>query len=74
MLATTAVCAGYLLHLLATMGLVAAIAPLVRDEPLPKAELRMIDFTTKRVLTFDCYGTLIDWETGIQWLLAACKR
>ena len=25
----------------------------------------MIDFTTKRVLTFDCYGTLIDWETGI---------
>src|SRR5947207_349589 len=65
MLATTAVCAGYLLHLLATMGLVAAIAPLVRDEPLPKAELRMIDFTTKRVLTFDCYGTLIDWETGI---------
>ncbi|PYM45789.1 MAG: haloacid dehalogenase, partial [Candidatus Rokuibacteriota bacterium] len=27
--------------------------------------MRMIDFTTKRVLTFDCYGTLIDWETGI---------
>ncbi len=25
----------------------------------------MIDFTAKRVLTFDCYGTLIDWETGI---------
>lgn len=25
----------------------------------------MIDFTTKRVLTFDCYGTLIDWETGL---------
>jgi len=25
----------------------------------------MIDFATKRVLTFDCYGTLIDWETGI---------
>lgn len=25
----------------------------------------MIDFTTKRVLTFDCYGTLVDWETGI---------
>jgi 2-haloacid dehalogenase len=25
----------------------------------------MIDFATKRVLTFDCYGTLVDWETGI---------
>ena len=30
----------------------------------------MIDFTSKRVLTFDCYGTLIDWETG---LLAALQ-
>ena len=25
----------------------------------------MLDFATKRVLTFDCYGTLIDWESGI---------
>ena len=25
----------------------------------------MIDFATKEVLTFDCYGTLIDWEAGI---------
>ena len=25
----------------------------------------MIDFRTKRVLTFDCYGTLVDWERGI---------
>jgi 2-haloacid dehalogenase len=25
----------------------------------------MIDFSTKEVLTFDCYGTLIDWEGGI---------
>jgi 2-haloacid dehalogenase len=25
----------------------------------------MIDFAEKRVLTFDCYGTLIDWETGL---------
>jgi 2-haloacid dehalogenase len=30
----------------------------------------MIDFAAKRVLTFDCYGTLIDWETG---LLAAMR-
>ncbi len=25
----------------------------------------MIDFTRVEVLTFDCYGTLIDWEAGI---------
>ncbi len=25
----------------------------------------MIDFTRVEALTFDCYGTLIDWETGI---------
>ena len=24
-----------------------------------------IDYTPFEVLTFDCYGTLIDWETGI---------
>ena len=24
-----------------------------------------LDFSRKRVLSFDCYGTLIDWETGI---------
>src|SRR3954454_21609058 len=24
-----------------------------------------LDFTKFEVLTFDCYGTLIDWETGI---------
>src|SRR5947209_6108702 len=25
----------------------------------------MLDFDRFEVLTFDCYGTLIDWETGI---------
>ena len=25
----------------------------------------MLDFSRFRVLTFDCYGTLIDWESGI---------
>ena len=25
----------------------------------------MLDFTGFKILTFDCYGTLIDWETGI---------
>jgi 2-haloacid dehalogenase len=31
----------------------------------------MLDFTRFEILTFDCYGTLIDWETG---LLAALHR
>jgi 2-haloacid dehalogenase len=31
----------------------------------------MIDFGAFEALTFDCYGTLIDWETGI---LAALRR
>ncbi len=30
-----------------------------------------LDFNEFEVLTFDCYGTLIDWETGI---LAAVKK
>ena len=25
----------------------------------------MLNFDDYAVLTFDCYGTLIDWETGI---------
>src|SRR5580698_3616610 len=25
----------------------------------------MLDFARFEILTFDCYGTLIDWETGI---------
>src|SRR5262245_27326216 len=25
----------------------------------------MLDFSKFRIVTFDCYGTLIDWETGI---------
>ena len=29
----------------------------------------MIDLSTYRVLTFDCYGTLIDWERGITELV-----
>ena len=30
-----------------------------------------LDYGTFEALTFDCYGTLIDWETGI---LAALRR
>ena len=25
----------------------------------------MLDLTRFKVLTFDCYGTMIDWESGI---------
>jgi 2-haloacid dehalogenase len=31
----------------------------------------MLDFTRFEILTFDCYGTLIDWEAG---LLSALRR
>ncbi len=31
----------------------------------------MLDFTLFEILTFDCYGTLIDWEAGI---LSALRR
>jgi 2-haloacid dehalogenase len=39
----------------------------------------MIDFSRYKALTFDCYGTLIDWETGIArlvepWLERAVPR
>jgi 2-haloacid dehalogenase len=38
----------------------------------------MLDLTRFKVLTFDCYGTLIDWETGIfsalRPILAAHKK
>ncbi|GAB2737931.1 HAD-IA family hydrolase [Salinifilum aidingensis] len=33
-----------------------------------------IDLTAFRVLSFDCYGTLIDWERGITAVLAAWAR
>ena len=25
----------------------------------------MLDFSQFKALSFDCYGTLIDWETGV---------
>ena len=35
----------------------------------------MTQFQTYRALSFDCYGTLIDWETGIlQSLQPWCGR
>jgi 2-haloacid dehalogenase len=35
----------------------------------------VLDLTRFRILTFDCYGTLVDWETGIlEALRAVCRR
>ena len=34
----------------------------------------MLDFSQFEVLTFDCYGTLIDWESGILKALHALLR
>src|SRR3954463_10295709 len=36
--------------------------PTYRASVLPEAKMRLTDF---KVLTFDCYGTLIDWESGM---------
>ena len=33
--------------------------------------MRLTDFSA---LTFDCYGTLIDWESGIVTALQPCWR
>src|SRR5690625_7838968 len=33
-----------------------------------------IDLTAYRILSFDCYGTLIDWEQGISAVLTAWAR
>jgi 2-haloalkanoic acid dehalogenase type II len=38
------------------------------------AETRQFDLDRFEVLTFDCYGTLIDWETGIVAALRAAGR
>ena len=35
----------------------------------------MIDFSNIQALTFDCYGTLVDWEAGIQaWVAPHLRR
>lgn len=31
----------------------------------------MLDFARFDILTFDCYGTLIDWESGLLPVLRA---
>jgi 2-haloacid dehalogenase len=44
----------------------AALAMLARS----RRESRMLQLSAFQVLAFDCYGTLIDWETGICQALA----
>ena len=39
--------------------------PRWNDKRSGRVENTMLDFERFEVLTFDCYGTLIDWETGI---------
>ena len=39
-----------------------------------RMEMDMLDFRKYRALTFDCYGTLIDWESGIASALRPVVR
>ncbi len=39
-----------------------------------RMEMGMLDFRKYRALTFDCYGTLIDWESGIASALRPVVR
>ena len=48
-----------------------ADGPLASGATNPRETVRLSDF---QVLTFDCYGTLIDWETGILRSLASPLR
>jgi len=41
------------------------IQPLVAGAENRTQDRGRLDFTQFKVLTFDCYGTLIDWESGI---------
>jgi 2-haloacid dehalogenase len=44
------------------------------DHQISEGERSGFDFGRFEVLTFDCYGTLIDWETGILAALRAAWR
>ncbi|HET9409565.1 MAG TPA: haloacid dehalogenase type II [Candidatus Sulfotelmatobacter sp.] len=40
----------------------------------PRAGKHAVDFNRIRAITFDCYGTLIDWETGLLGALQSILR
>jgi 2-haloacid dehalogenase len=51
--------------------------PSSTDRPAPAKEHNVttdLDLTKYKALSFDCYGTLIDWETGIAAVLAPWAR
>jgi 2-haloacid dehalogenase len=41
---------------------------------VPSIIIYFVDFSSIRLITFDCYGTLIDWETGILGSLRTLLR
>ncbi|MFI5105679.1 MAG: hypothetical protein ACHP79_12215, partial [Terriglobales bacterium] len=47
-----------------------ALSAAIGQRPRSKSNLGSMDFSSIRLITFDCYGTLIDWETG---MLAALR-
>ena len=46
--------------------------PTIRERPPSGHDRCAMQLTDFKVLTFDCYGTLIDWETGILHALRRC--
>jgi FMN phosphatase YigB (HAD superfamily) len=50
------------------LGLIRSI--LIIHDPPQLSKGRQMKLTDFKVLTFDCYGTLIDWETGMLEALA----
>ena len=51
--------------------------PSSTDRPAPANEHNVttdLDLSKYKALSFDCYGTLIDWETGIAAVLAPLAR
>jgi 2-haloacid dehalogenase len=43
----------------------AAVSGIIFAHLISPRDLAMINFSDMELLTFDCYGTLVDWETGI---------
>ena len=50
------------------------LRPRALAAPSARASLAPVDLTRYRALSFDCYGTLIDWEAGIAAVLGPWAR
>jgi hypothetical protein len=46
----------------------------VKHQETGKADAQALDFDQFTALTFDCYGTLIDWESGLLGALRPLLR